>query len=156
MTLSRLGCQLCFSTWHILSSLGNKAAWSSTLFSMSPASPRGQAPSPGSWFQERCLLYPSAFWGANLENPQPYASCVPMSSLAQAFSLAGHLTQGPWSLMTHLWVSGVKVGWPLHQGTLPWNPLPPGWRLLLEAARSKLLRSRVWPENHCPSKHLTP
>ena len=38
----------------------------------------------------------------------------------------------------------------------PQNSLAPGLMHLLEAARSKLLIPRAWPENHCPCSHLTP
>lgn len=47
-----------------------------------------------------CQLYPDTLGGANLENYQPCAPCVPTGSFLQAFSLAGHLTHRPWGLMT--------------------------------------------------------
>lgn len=91
-----------------------------------------------------------------IECKQCCASCVPMGSFAQACKIAGHLTHGPWSPMTHLLVPGVSVDSPSHQGVLPWNSLSWGLTHLLEAARSKLLIPRAWPENHWASKPLTP
>lgn len=71
------------------------------LFSrISPASANDQAPLLVLGSRRGCQLCPDTLGGANLENYQPCAPCVPTGSFLQAFSLAGHLTHRPWGLMT--------------------------------------------------------